>query len=140
MKRHSEEGLAADDCRCCRSAGLLIAIAGATHASGGRYHGKTANGCGEASGQYHYCATSLFNGKQACKADWGFGYNVDLCGADGVTEGLYTTYTKWNGSSWANDGNFHHIALVDHATNVADAKLFIRHVGDGNSCKSVLFN
>ncbi|WP_330288857.1 hypothetical protein [Streptomyces sp. NBC_00576] len=113
--------------------GLLAAFAGSAHASGGTFSGRTENGCGTASGTYHWYETTMYNGKQAFKTDWDMSV-VDHCSTDNVSESLYTKYSKWNGSSWANDNKFHKIAASGNGTNVADVRLYICHVGDGNSC------
>ncbi|MFF6804017.1 hypothetical protein [Streptomyces sp. NPDC012616] len=115
------------------AAGLLVTFTGTAHASGGTFSGRTANGCGTASGTYHWYETIQYNGKQAYKTDWDMAV-VDHCSSDGVSEGLYTKYSKWNGSAWANDGKFHKIKPADHAKDVADVRLYICHVGDADSC------
>ncbi|MFF3201006.1 hypothetical protein [Streptomyces sp. NPDC002962] len=113
--------------------GLLAASTGGAHAAGGTFSGRTADGCGAASGTYHWYETTVYNNKQAFKTDWDMAV-VDHCSADGVAESLYTKYSKWNGSAWVSDNKFHKIASSGTGTNVADVRLYICHVGNGNSC------
>ncbi|MFD9391017.1 hypothetical protein ACFWBB_09840 [Streptomyces sp. NPDC060000] len=110
------------------------AVASPAHASGGNYYGITRDSCGVAQGTYHWYATTVYNGKQAYKTDWDILVS-DRCSADSNSEGLYTKYTKWNGSSWASDGDYHRLNdLSNKASDVADVSLFVCHVGNRDSC------
>ncbi|WP_329218340.1 hypothetical protein OG352_18830 [Streptomyces sp. NBC_01485] len=113
--------------------GLLVAFTGAAHASGGTFSAETRDGCGKASGTYHWYETVKYNNKQAFKTDWDMTV-VDRCSTDERSESLYTKYSKWNGVAWTNDGKFHKIASSGNGKDVADVRLYICHVGNGDSC------
>jgi hypothetical protein len=117
-------------------AGLALSLVAPAQAAGGSYSVKLANGCGSASGTYHWYATGVYDGKQAYKTDWDFNLR-DLCSTNGRAVSLYTKYTKWNGSSWVSDGKYHKIASAGNGSNVADVRIFLCEVGYPSTCVSI---
>ncbi|WP_330300275.1 Tat pathway signal protein [Streptomyces sp. NBC_00503] len=114
------------------------AVAGATsaQAAGGSYSATTTNGCGSASGTYHWYATGSASGKTVYRTDWNF--NVyDNC-ADGKAVSLYVKYNKWDGSKWVyHTSSYNKLDSSGSSTNVADVRIFVCLVGDGNSCGEI---
>ncbi|MFF3734845.1 hypothetical protein ACFYXM_32325 [Streptomyces sp. NPDC002476] len=117
-------------------AGLVLSLAGSAQASGGSYSARLADGCGSASGTYHWYATSVYNGKQAYKTDWDFALR-DLCSTNSYAVSLYAKYTKWNGSSWTNDGRYHKIGSSGTDANVADVRIYLCEVGRPSTCAGI---
>jgi hypothetical protein len=107
------------------AAGLLVSFTGSAHADGGYYDASTSDGCGYASGTYHWYATGTAGGHTKYRTDW----NFDVTGyCSQYTEGLYTTYDKWDGSKWVWHG-FTRIPLAKTGTDVRDVNIYVCHVG-----------
>ncbi|UQX04582.1 hypothetical protein [Streptomyces sp. RerS4] len=116
--------------------GLALSFAGSAQAAGGSYTARTPDGCGTASGTYHWYPTVKYNNRQAYKTDWDFTVK-DNCGANGRSVSMYAKYAKWTGSSWYDDGKYHKIAATNNAKDVDAVRIFVCEVGFPSTCGEI---
>ncbi|MER5225869.1 Tat pathway signal protein [Streptomyces flaveus] len=112
------------------AAGLLVSFTGSAHADGGYHEALTKDRCGWAGGSYQYWDTGTAGGHTKYVTVWDFDI-ARFCGSK--TDSLYTTFWKWNGSSWVWH-NYTKIPAKGEGHDVRGVNIFLCHVGEPASC------
>ncbi|MFJ3927238.1 hypothetical protein [Streptomyces sp. NPDC090022] len=118
---------------------MVLALPSVAHAAweGGWHTGSLRDGCGSATGTYHWEWIGEADGKPLFNTRWDI-TPYDSCGNDGRKVGIYAKYWKWDKDDkrWLNKTHTYNAQLknTDKGYNVRDVQLFVCKVGDGNSC------